>query len=432
MFSHFAKHLLIAEICLLCWGGFAHAEADIVGEVTLSIGQGRVISDSGATQDAARGMRIRAGDQIETGTGGHVHIRFVDGGLVSVRPSSKLQIEAYRNAQGQALAAIKFRLEEGVVRSVTGRWGEANRDRFRLNTPVAAIGVKGTDFVVKVDRGNTFASVVSGAIVMSPLQGECSQGLGPCQGALAATLSADMQGQMLEYLRTNAGGAPRLVPALDLMARSGGAISRTALAQGEAVADVASKTRTADSVASDSLNSGALAAVPRGQPLVWLHNAFDWNVPDNTISTRYSQALAAGRNPAVGNFFISLYRDENTKTSFLPVGGEASFRLASASANYVQPIAYGRPAEPVQISGAALNVDFNRATFNTQLALSSPSMGSQQLSASGSIGPTGVFSANQGAQSLAGAFSLDGLEAGYTFSKTLAGGQLSGLTLWGR
>ena len=48
------------------------------------------------------------------------------------------------------------------MRSVTGQWGEASRDRFRLNTPIAAIGVKGTDFVVKVENGKTFASVLSG------------------------------------------------------------------------------------------------------------------------------------------------------------------------------------------------------------------------------------------------------------------------------
>ena len=35
------------------------------------------------------------------------------------------------------------------MRSITGQWGEAARDRFRLNTPIAAIGVRGTDFIVE-------------------------------------------------------------------------------------------------------------------------------------------------------------------------------------------------------------------------------------------------------------------------------------------
>jgi hypothetical protein len=40
-----------------------------------------------------RGQPVRAGDRIETREGGHVHVRFVDGGRLSVRPASRLQIE---------------------------------------------------------------------------------------------------------------------------------------------------------------------------------------------------------------------------------------------------------------------------------------------------------------------------------------------------
>ena len=150
------------------------ASGGIVGTVTTAIGEGRIVSDTGQESVALRGTSVRAGDRVETAIGGHIHIRFVDGGLVSVRPLSRLFIEAYRNNKDADLAAIKFRLEEGVMRSITGQWGEAHRDRFRLNTPVAAIGIKGTDFVVKADQANTFASVISGAIVMAPLEGSCA------------------------------------------------------------------------------------------------------------------------------------------------------------------------------------------------------------------------------------------------------------------
>ncbi|MFM8637711.1 MAG: ATP-binding cassette domain-containing protein, partial [Betaproteobacteria bacterium] len=55
---------------------------------------------------------------------------------------------------------------EVVVRSITGQWGEAAKDRFRLNTPLAAIGVKGTDFAVRVEPDKTAAAVYTGAIVL--------------------------------------------------------------------------------------------------------------------------------------------------------------------------------------------------------------------------------------------------------------------------
>lgn len=431
--KRFALLAIICCVTLLSAGtSFAQDPAqEVVGEITTVIGQGIIRNPSGE-YTITRGQRIRAGDRIETAEGGHVHIRFVDGGLVSVRPLSRLFVEEYRNANGGSLAAIKFQLEEGVIRSVTGKWGEASRDRFRLNTPIAAIGVKGTDFVVKVEKDRTFASVISGAIIMAPLEGTCASSLGPCQSESATLLSAEMRGQMLEYLQKNGGGGPRLVPLVDLMARSSVTLPQSETRRGEAIAAV-DKVRGGDPLADSALHN----AQPAGpgalrKPLVWLHNALGWNVPEHTISERYSDESAAGRTPIMGNLFINLYRDETVQSAFQPQLSSASFNLTSASANFTQPVAYGRPVEPVQISNAALNVDFARATFATQMQLTSPSLGQEQLQASGTINQQGVFITNSANQLVAGAFSTDGKQAGYLFEKTVTGGKVSGLTLWGR
>lgn len=422
----FLAGLILA--CLSLTAGASAARGDIVGEIITVIGEGRVLDADGGTQGAVRGLRLRSGDRIETAAGGHVHLRFIDGGLVSVRPASRLTVESYRNADSLGPAAIKFRLEEGVMRSVTGQWGEAHRDRFRLNTPIAAIGIKGTDFIVKADGArSTWASVASGAIVIAPLEGDCAATLGPCQGERAVLLSAEMQGKMLEYLR-GGGAAPRLVPAADLLAagQSGQGARRL---ESIAAADVAEKGRLRDSEASSALPEATPSA---GKPLVWLHNKAGWNVPENTLSERYSEARAAGMRAAVGNFFISLYRDESVLASFQPVGASASFNLTGASATYAQPLAYGRPVENVQVSNAMLQVDFARAAFTTQLDLSSPSLGQDRFAASGGITRDGLFVSNAADRNLAGAFSMDGRQAGYSFDKTLTGGRISGLTLWGR
>ncbi len=78
------------------------------------------------------------------------------------------------------------------------------------------------------------------------------------------------------------------------------------------------------------------------------------------------------------------------------------------------------------------SVDFARSTFATQLQLSGPTLGQETFTASGTIGQNGVFSSAGSGQSLAGAFSMDGRQAGYQFSKNVARGTVSGLTLWGR
>lgn len=421
---------------LLLWsrsGLASETQTAIVGEIITAIGEARVHSMNGGMHTAMRGGFVRAGDSIETSVGGHVHIRFVDGGLVSVRPLSRLSIEEYRNADGLGPSAIKFSLKEGVIRSVTGRWGEADRERFRLNTPIAAIGIKGTDFVVKASAENTMAAVFSGAIVMAPLEGPCAQTLGPCRGEKAVELSAEMTGLMLEMQRNNGTAAPRLVPSVDLFASAARSVSTTQRRLDVAnSSDIAEKTAVTDVTGAGAVTEAvniASSQQSKPLPLLWLHNPSGWNVPADTISQRYESALAAGRKGVVGNLFITLYRDETVLSTFSPEGNSASFVLKQGSATYKS---INGTAESLTIDGAKLDVDFSRSTFVTHIDLRGGRVGQTSFDAAGSIDRNGIMIGRQSGQSLVGAFGMDGRDAGYMFSKPLSAGTVSGLTLWGR
>ena len=79
----------------------------------MTIGQAMVISASGESKVVVRGTTISVGDRIETAVGGHVHIRFVDGALVSVRPTSRLVVEDYQYDSVKPLQSlVRFRLEK--------------------------------------------------------------------------------------------------------------------------------------------------------------------------------------------------------------------------------------------------------------------------------------------------------------------------------
>ena len=171
------------------------ASAFAAGEVVFSVGPAKVFPRDIPSQ---RGLALFEGDVIVTEAGAHVHVRFADGALLSVRPHSRLSIERYQyEAQKPTEAAVKFRLESGTARSITGKAGEAAKDRFRLNTPVAAIGVRGTDFVVATDASSSAVAVNAGAVVVSPLGGGCApEALGPCAGSLVKELSASMVGTL--------------------------------------------------------------------------------------------------------------------------------------------------------------------------------------------------------------------------------------------
>lgn len=438
----------------------AEAASDVVGEVTTIIGVADVKRRSGEGESVRRGSTIRAGDRVETGAGAHVHIRFIDGGMVSVRPLSRLRIEEYSNHLANSRGAIKFQLEQGVVRSVTGDWGEAARDRFRLNTPVAAIGIKGTDFIVRADLVTTQAAVVSGAIVMSPLEGSCVGTVGPCNLDRSTMLTADMHGKMLEFVQ-NGGQVPRLVPMLDLEARlAGDAVAarsseRTAPqapAGNTAPTPSADKLVIAESVQKPVINQSLagnlvedkvlesdlpgsrspapvpVPSVPDDARLVWVRNGANWNIPPNSIAERLDAAEAVGRKAVVSNFFITLYRDQTTRATFSPEVASASFALSNASASYSRPgIAY----QPVAVSNGRLDVDFAKSSYATSLDLSG-AFGQTQFQSAGKISSVGLFQEMGAGQSMAGAFSYDGKQAGYQFEKAVAHGSVSGITLWKR
>ena len=470
---------------LAALAGAAHSagtqdNATMVGEATLVIGVARLISADGTERAVDRGTAIRVGDRIETGAGGHVHLRFVDGARLSVRPASRLQVENYsRSGDQNALTAIKFRLDEGVVRSITGAWGEAARDRFRLNTPVAAIGVKGTDFVVKSDADTTLASVYAGAIMLTPLEGSgCQASLGPCLNGSEKLLSEDMKGQMLSFNRQQA--APQLVPAIDLLAQR---VARPVMADTGPRPDFAVKTelapsaspvgsrpdsgvektvgsesRVVDMVAVQVASAAQLVQpvkpVPPLEPiapvlpvvpvpvvqmppeatqLVWARMAAA--IPDgDSISRSFAQAIENGRQGTVGNGAYSLYREVSATAAevLTTADSSANFRLAGSAAQLTLPSGRSTVSEAVKVNDGTLSVDFAHSTYATQVNVSNARIGSENVASSGIIKSNGVMLGQGGSAYTAGALSLNGKEAGYFFEKTLAAGQLTGLTLWGR
>ena len=170
----------------LCAPALALAAA--VGEVTFAAGDARI---EGVSAKLARGAQVEVGQTIVTGAGGHVHVRFVDDAFVAVRPNSQLSVDDYAWDPDHAAAnRVKFTLRSGTGRLITGKAGQANKQGFRLNTPMAAIGVRGTDFVVRASADTTRVSVQQGAVVMAPYGSGCSaDALGACGGTLARQLT---------------------------------------------------------------------------------------------------------------------------------------------------------------------------------------------------------------------------------------------------
>lgn len=191
-------------------GQEASAQHTYAGEVVLSAGPAYLRTVEGETP-VTRGTQLKPGDTVVTGEGGFVHVRMADGGLVAIRPLSLFQIEVFNYSQQAANDRVRYRLEEGVARSITGKVGETNKEAFRFNTPVAAVGVRGTDFVVATTSTASRVAVNSGAVVVAPLSESCSaSGFGACNSNSVFLGKAESTpGEYVEVVRGEA--TPRMV-----------------------------------------------------------------------------------------------------------------------------------------------------------------------------------------------------------------------------
>jgi hypothetical protein len=168
---------------------------------------GRIIFTAGVTQVAERagaeGMAVQEGDLLSTGKDGFLYIKTQDNGLFILRPSTRARIAAYHiDKANPANSRFKLELLAGVARSKSGDAVKLARQNFRFNTPVAAIGVRGTDFTVYHEHDTSRVVVFTGGIVVSGFGGGCRpEGGGPCEGAASRELTAAQRGQLLQVKR---------------------------------------------------------------------------------------------------------------------------------------------------------------------------------------------------------------------------------------
>jgi hypothetical protein len=114
------------------------------GTVLYAYGDVAVSDGKGGTRSLRKGDPVYTGDTLQTREG-RTQVRFTDGGLAALRANTQYRIAEYRY-EGKADGSESgfFDLVRGGVRFVTGAIGHAHRDKFRIKTSVATIGIRGT------------------------------------------------------------------------------------------------------------------------------------------------------------------------------------------------------------------------------------------------------------------------------------------------
>lgn len=428
---------LLASLTATCMLSVKAEESASIGMVTFQTGDTR-LERSGKITAILKGQKLLVGDRLLTGPDGHVYIRMVDNGFISVRPSARFNIQAYTYMPNNPSAnRIGLLLEAGVVRTISGKAGEAAREHYRFNTPMAAIGLRGTDYVVQALPDATRVSVFKGAVTLSPFGPSCqSNSLSPCLGSLVSELAANTPHAYIEV--RSQGGKPVIV------APENGTDTapNKAMPPRPEELNVSVEHQLTNAVLVDKLQptlqmptlqptaQSVTPVMPEGPPEIvwgrWSHIALQKTPTVTTLATDEREITFI-------NDLFGLFRPIGTPT--LPSTGVIGMNYAQGEA-YLQNTALGSAQTliPAQLSHGKLQLDFNTRQFTTSLTATAEGT-AHALQAQGNIQFQGLLVANplQSNMNLAGALSNNANEAGYVFDTSIGASQtLTGATRWKR
>ena len=122
-----------------------------VGEVKVVKGAAHI--ERGAERLAVRpGMPVQQSDKVVTGADGTVGITFSDSSLLSIGPDSRFAIDRYAFDSTTHAGRFDSTLSKGTLAVVSGKMVKQSPEAMKVRTPSSIMGVRGTEFVVKIDE----------------------------------------------------------------------------------------------------------------------------------------------------------------------------------------------------------------------------------------------------------------------------------------
>ena len=173
--------LQLCFLCLACTAIFLSqsvSAADVAGRIIMARGDVKAISGDGVIRQLKRRDSIYSHEMIKTGEKSKVQIRFIDNALLALKENSELNIKAYVYSEvNEKDNQVLMELVTGGFRTLTGKIGKGNKEAYKVDTPVASIGIRGTLYDVQISFDKILAGVWKGGISLNTPQGKFDLGM---------------------------------------------------------------------------------------------------------------------------------------------------------------------------------------------------------------------------------------------------------------
>jgi hypothetical protein len=154
------------------------SKASVAGFVIAVRGSLTATNDAGQVRELTRRSKFYANETLKTENNARAQLRFKDRALMTLKPGTELNIGDYHFGGAKDPENQSFMtLVSGGFRTISGAIGKLNKSAYRIETPAASIGIRGTDYelVISVD-GKLFAAVHDGGISLVNDLGELDLG----------------------------------------------------------------------------------------------------------------------------------------------------------------------------------------------------------------------------------------------------------------
>lgn len=188
------------------------AAAAPAGQVLMVAGQAIAKGADGQTRTLERRSTIYVGDTLTTGDKSQAQIRMKDNAMIALGANAEFVVKTYSyKGEGDAKDGAVLTLVKGGLRTISG---QIEKSTYKMQTPVATLGIRGTEFDVYVDPtdGTTTVILHDGQVDVTG-DGKLVQLIAPGLATIvkkgqAPTTPAVPPQEILDYLREMLGFVP--------------------------------------------------------------------------------------------------------------------------------------------------------------------------------------------------------------------------------
>ncbi len=139
--------MLISLLCLISGSRTVVAEVE-VGEIEFSRGALTGQVDGQSARLLGKGQVVLQGETLSTGTNSFAVVQLKDGTRMTLRPKTIFKVDQLNTNAGEENALLS--LIKGGFRALTGSISKRFQGVFKVNTGIATIGIRGTEFDARI------------------------------------------------------------------------------------------------------------------------------------------------------------------------------------------------------------------------------------------------------------------------------------------